>query len=62
VAMVFGIFAHKMVLYAIRELTKIISQKYDLKIDFLNKLQKIDKLSKIRLFATVFIFNFDINI
>jgi len=42
--------------------TKIILQKYDLKIDFLNKLQKIDKLSKIRLFAMLFIFNFDINI
>ncbi len=45
-----------------RRTTKIISQKYDLKIDFLNILQKIDKLSKIRLFETFFIFNFDINI
>lgn len=43
-------------------ITKFILQKYDLKIDFLNKLQKIDKLSKIQLFDTVFIFNFDINI
>jgi hypothetical protein len=45
-----------------RRTTKIILQKYDLKIDFLNNLQKIDKLSKTRLFDTFFIFNFDINI
>jgi hypothetical protein len=44
------------------KIIKFILQKYDLKIDFLNKIQKIDKLSKIRFFATVFIFNFEINI
>jgi hypothetical protein len=42
--------------------TKIILQKYDLKIDFLNKLHKIDKLSKKSLFAMVFVFKFDLNI
>jgi len=41
---------------------KFILQKYDLKIDFLNKLQKIDKLSKKSLFTMLFIFNFDKNI